>query len=407
MNCRFCKQSLEENELIDLGTSPASNAYLEECDLKKPESFFPLKVMVCSNCYLVQTIDYISREDLFNSHYEYFSSYSTSFLSHVETYVNQVVSRFNLRQDSTVIEVASNDGYLLQYFKDHNINPLGIEPTLSTAKVAKERGIETIVDFFGQKLARNLSQNGVKADLIIANNVLAHVPDLNDFIRGFDLILDTEGVITFEVPHLLKLMQYNQFDTIYHEHFSYFSLTTLKLIFNQNGLEIFDVEEITTHGGSLRVYLKKTSSKRAISPAVDRLMNIELNAGINSPGFYESFSARVQKIKISFLDFLVQHNDKKVIGYGAAAKGNTFLNYTGIGSDMISCVVDKNPHKVGKYLPGSRIPIVDETSIKSLKPEYIILFPWNLIDEIKEQLYYIKEWGGKLVTFIPDIQVHE
>lgn len=407
MNCRFCSNSIKDNLLIDLGTSPASNAYLSKEDLEKPELFFPLKVLFCDHCWLVQTLDFISRENLFKSDYDYHSSFSLSFLKHAEIYVKNSIKRFDLNKKSFVIEVASNDGYLLQYFKKENIKNLGIEPTRSSARIALSKGINTIEEFFGEETAVKLKDAGYQADLMIANNVLAHVPDINDFVKGFEILLKEDGILTFEFPHLANLILENQFDTIYHEHFSYLSLTALKLIAESNGLVIFDVEKVPVHGGSLRVFCKKVSNQRKISTNVENIIKYERELGLTNISFYKGFHDKVLKIKTDFLNFLIQFNDKKIAAYGAAAKGNTLLNYAGVKKDYIKFIVDKNPSKINKYLPGSRIPIVDEDELRLYKPDFIIVFPWNLIDEIKDQLEYIKEWDGKLITFIPKINIHE
>jgi hypothetical protein len=407
MKCRFCSNSLNDNVLIDLGTSPASNAYVNENQLHKPELFFPLKVMVCDQCWLVQTLDFIEREELFTSDYDYHSSYSSSFLNHAKEYVEKVSKRFLLNEESFVIEVASNDGYLLQYFKNKKINHLGIEPTKSAANIALEKGVNTVIEFFGEVTAKKINKSFTKADLMVANNVLAHVPDINDFLKGFEILLKDEGVLTFEFPHLVNLINETQFDTIYHEHFSYISLISLKSIIEANGMVIFDVEKVNVHGGSLRVYCQKSVSKRGITLNVSNMLNSEKELGLANLNFYGGFQNKALKIKTDFMDFLIQSLDKKVAGYGAAAKGNTLLNYVGLKKDLIPFVVDKNPSKVGKYMPGSRIPIVDENELKIYKPDFVIVFPWNLIDEISIQLDYIKEWGGKLVTFIPKVHIHE
>jgi len=407
MKCRHCN-SLIENEFADLGTSPPSNSYLREDQLHKPELFYPLRVKVCKSCWLVQTEDFTNREEFFSSDYAYFSSFSTTWLAHAKDYVDKMVNRFNLTENSFVLEVASNDGYLLQYVKDLSIPCLGVEPTKSTAEASLAKGIPTLQEFFGVKLAEKLVRDNKKADLTAANNVLAHVPDINDFITGFSILLKDTGVSTFEFPHLLQLVNHTQFDTIYHEHYSYLSLIAVQKIFLANGLEVFDVEEISTHGGSLRVYAqKKGIGQQKLSDRVTKLIEKEKNAGVDTIFFYEGFQSKINTVKNQMLEFLIKTSvDKEVVvGYGAAAKGNTFLNYAGIRSDLISFVVDRNPYKQNKFLPGSRIPIYDEKKIKAIKPNYVVIFPWNLKSEVSEQLAYIREWGGKFVVAIPNLEI--
>jgi hypothetical protein len=407
MKCRHCNSSLE-HVFADLGTSPPSNSYLREDQLNKPELFYPLRVKVCESCWLVQAEDFTNREEFFSNDYAYFSSFSTTWLIHAKEYVQKMTERFKLGKDSFVVEVASNDGYLLQFFKDILVPCLGIEPTKSTADAATIKGIPTLQDFFGRKLADSLARENKKADLTAANNVLAHVPDINDFIGGFSILLKDTGVATFEFPHLLQLVNHTQFDTIYHEHYSYLSLLAVQKIFLENGLEVFDVEELPTHGGSLRVFAqKKNIGKQPISTRVTELLREEKSASIDSIKFYQGFQDKINTAKNRMLEFLIKANQDKslVIGYGAAAKGNTFLNYAGIRSDLISFVVDKNPHKQNKFLPGSRIPIYSEQMIKDKKPNYVVIFPWNLKTEISNQLSYIREWGGKFVVAIPELEV--
>ncbi len=407
MKCRHCNSRLE-HVFADLGTSPPSNSYLREDQLKKPELFYPLRVLVCESCWLVQAEDFTNREEFFSNDYAYFSSFSTTWLVHAKDYVEKMVERFKLGKESYVVEVASNDGYLLQYVKNLSIPCLGIEPTKSTADAATIKGIPTLQDFFGRKLAESLVKENKRADLTAANNVLAHVPDINDFIGGFAILLKDSGVSTFEFPHLMQLVKHTQFDTIYHEHYSYLSLFAVQKIFSVNGLEVFDVEEIATHGGSLRVFAqKKSKGQEKITDRVTRLIEEEKRLGIDTLAFYEGFQKKINRVKNRMLEFLIQANreNKTVIGYGAAAKGNTFINYSGIRSDLISFVVDKNPHKQNKFLPGSRIPIYDEARIKEKKPDYVVIFPWNLKSEIKDQLSYIRDWGGKFVVAIPEFEI--
>lgn len=408
MNCRFCKAPLT-NIFIDLNNSPASNSFLSAEQLNEPETFYPLKVFICDKCFLVQIDEYKKSDAIFDSNYAYFSSYSTSWLQHAKTYVEMMVTRFGYNEYSLVIEVASNDGYLLQYFKEKNIPVMGIEPTANTAEVAMGKGIKTVTEFFGAELADRFSNHwNVKADLLLGNNVLAHVPDIVDFVAGMKIILKEDGVITMEFPHLMQLVENNQFDTIYHEHFSYLSFNTVKQIFEVQGLKLFDVEEIPTHGGSLRIYAThKENQQQQISENVNMLLEKEISKGMNSQKYYTNFQQKALKIKLDLTDFLVEQKriNKIVAAYGAAAKGNTLLNFCGIKNDLIDFVVDANPHKQNKFLPASHIPVVNEEHLKNNKPDYVIIFPWNLRKEITAQLNYIKEWGGKFVTAIPELEI--
>ena len=407
MKCRHCQTELELS-LIDLGAAPPSNAYLTQQTLHMPEKYFPLRVLVCSECWLVQTEDYAGADELFSADYAYFSSFSTSWLKHAEYYVAEMVQRFALDKNSHIVEVAANDGYLLQYAKALSIPCLGIEPTTSTANAARTKGIEIVEEFFGVRLAEQLVAQGKQADLTAANNVLAHVPDINDFVSGFAALLKPAGVATFEFPHLLNLVEQNQFDTIYHEHYSYLSLIAVKRIFERNGLNVFDVEELPTHGGSLRVYAQRIDTgKREVSPKVAKLLAREIAAGMSSAAFYAGFQASADRVKNDFLSFLIEAKraGKKVAGYGAAAKGNTLLNYAGVRPDLLPYVVDRNPAKQDKFLPGCRIPIVTEPYLQQTRPDYVIIFPWNLRKEVTEQLAYIREWGGQFVTAVPNIAI--
>ncbi|MEO8405991.1 MAG: class I SAM-dependent methyltransferase [Chitinophagaceae bacterium] len=407
MKCRFCQATLAD-VFIDLFHSPASNSFLTKEQLNEPESFYPLKVYTCHQCFLVQVDEYKKSEAIFDSSYVYFSSYSRSWLEHSKRYVDAMTERFGLNEKSKVIEIASNDGYLLQYFVEKNIPVLGIEPTSNTAEVAKAKGIESVIDFFGVRLATELAAKNIKADLLLGNNVLAHVPDIVDFTKGLKIILSKEGVVTMEFPHLVQLMENNQFDTIYHEHFSYLSFTTVQKIFAAAGLDMFDVEEIPTHGGSLRIYAKhKEDMSRPICHSVGELLRKEKEKGITDRKSYLGFQERALNIKIDLIDFLLAQKraGKKVAAYGAAAKGNTLLNYCGVKSDLIDFVVDLNPHKQDKFLPGSHIPVVNEAFLKEQKPDYIIIFPWNIKQEIQEQLSYIKEWKGQFVFAIPRFSI--
>lgn len=407
MKCRHCHTELSLS-LIDLGAAPPSNAYLTLHRLSTPEKHYPLRVLVCSECWLVQTEDYANADELFSADYAYFSSFSSSWLAHAERYVDTMIARFVLTADSLVIEVAANDGYLLQYVKARGVHCLGIEPTTSTANAARAKGIDIVEDFFGVSLAHALVEQGKAADLTAANNVLAHVPDINDFVAGFALLLKPSGVATFEFPHLLRLVADNQFDTIYHEHYSYLSLTAVQRIFADNGLQVFDVEELSSHGGSLRVYAQRSDvGERAISPNVAQLLAIETEAGIRTPAFYSGFQAQADKVKNDFLGFLIdaKRAGKTVAGYGAAAKGNTLLNYAGVRPDLLPYVVDRNPAKQHKFLPASHIPIVDEIQLQQTQPDYVVILPWNLRTEIMAQLAYIREWGGQFVTAVPYLTV--
>ena len=407
MKCRHCQSELIL-PLVDLGSAPPSNAYLTNETLKAPEKWFPLNVLVCESCWLVQTEDFAGAEELFDDDYAYFSSFSSSWLTHAESYVETMVERFTLNEKSMVIEVAANDGYLLQYVQEKFIPCLGIEPTKSTANAAREKGINIIERFFGVELGKQLAGEGKQADLMVANNVLAHVPNINDFVSGFTYLLKGNGVATFEFPHLLNLIQQNQFDTIYHEHFSYLSLIAVNTISTANGLSVFDVEEMPTHGGSLRVFAqRKDTGTHAVNDRFVSLLKKEQALGLDSADFYADFQEKANKVKYGLTKFLIEAKEsgKKVIGYGAAAKGNTLLNFTGIKEDLLTCVVDKNPAKQHKYLPGCRIPIVTEEHLKEIKPDYVLILPWNLEHEVVAQLGYIREWGGKFVTAVPSLKV--
>ena len=407
MKCRFCKTELTD-VFIDLFNSPASNSFLTNEELNEPEIYFPLKVFTCSECFLVQVDEYKKSGDIFSSEYAYFSSYSSSWLAHSKKYTEMMISRFGLDENSQVIEIASNDGYLLQYFKEKNIAVLGVEPTKNTADAAREKGIESINEFFGTSLAKEMFSKDIKADLLVGNNVLAHVPDITDFVAGLKIILKEDGVITMEFPHLLQMVDNNQFDTIYHEHFSYLSFYTVQKIFNSQQLEIFDVDELATHGGSIRIYAKHAEdAKKEISKNVALLLEKEFKKGINQLSYYSHFTQQAEKVKLAFTQFLLEQKkqNKKVAAYGAAAKGNTLLNYCGIKNDLVEYVVDANPHKQNKFLPGSHIPVVNEQFLKIHKPEYVVILPWNLKEEISEQLSYIRKWDGKFVTAIPALEI--
>ena len=403
MKCRHCGSELRL-PFLDLGSAPPSNAYLTETDLRASEAWFPLRLLVCESCWLVQTEDYAGRETLFTDDYAYFSSFSTSWLAHAAHYVKAMVQRFGLTNVSRVVEIAANDGYLLQYVQAAGIPCYGVEPTAGTAAAAKSKGIAIIERFFGVELADELARTGQQADLLVANNVLAHVPDINDFVAGFARLLKPQGVATFEFPHLLCMVQENQFDTAYHEHYSYLSLTVVEHIFALNGLSVFDVEELPTHGGSLRIFAQRSdSSTHAVTRNVAQLLKTEADAGMAAATFYCGFQTRAEKVKDDLLAFLIEakHQGLKVAAYGAAAKGNTLLNFAGVRPDLLLYVVDRNPAKQGKFMPGSRIPIVDEAHLKVHQPDRILILPWNLRQEVMAQLAYARQWDAQFLTAVP------
>jgi len=407
MKCRCCHAELTL-PFVDLATSPPSNSYLRPDQLAGPETWYPLRVFVCTECWLVQTEDYAHHAEMFSSEYAYFSSYSTSWLAHAERYVKAMTQRFSLDSSSHVVEIAANDGYLLQYVQQAGIPCLGIEPTASTAKAARAKGIEIVEEFFGVALAEKLVAQGKAADLTAGNNVLAHVPDINDFVGGFARLLKPAGVSTFEFPHLMRLVEDCQFDTIYHEHFSYLSLTSVHRIFKDNGMSVFDVEHLPTHGGSLRVFAQRSDTgARPVSAAVTDLLAAEEAAGMKSAAYYEGFQRRTDDVRDGLMSFLIEARraGKSVGAYGAAAKGNTLLNYAGVRSGLLPWIVDLNPAKQGQHSPGSRIPVVDEAHLKREKPDYVLVLPWNLKTEIQAQLGYIRDWGGRLVVAVPKIEV--
>jgi SAM-dependent methyltransferase len=407
MNCRHCARALS-TPLIDLGSAPPSNAYLSEAALHGPEQWFPLRVLVCDRCRLVQTEDFAAHDALFTEDYAYFSSFSQSWLEHSRTYAGKMIERLGLDDGSMVVEVASNDGYLLQYFAEAGIACLGIEPTHSTAEAARARGIASVEEFFGAALAERLVAQGFAADLTAANNVLAHVPDINDFVAGFARLLKPSGVATFEFPHLLRLIAECQFDTIYHEHFSYLSLLAVERIFAANGLTVVDVETLPTHGGSLRVFARRSDSNPGpASAGVEAVRAEEALAGIADAAFYGALQAQAEAIRDALLLFLIaaKHEGRKVAAYGAAAKGNTLLNFAGVRPDLLPYVVDLNPAKAGKYMPGSRIPIVGEAHLLADRPDHILILPWNLKHEIVAQLAPAREWGARFVVAIPRLTV--
>ena len=406
MNCRHCKTELELT-FADLGFAPPSNAYLSPENLSKPEQYYPLKVMVCTECWLVQTIDYTSAETLFTNEYAYFSSTSKSWLEHSEKYAQMIIDKLELNQSSFVVEVASNDGYLLRNFLNQDIPCLGIEPTQSTAMVAEKLGLPVVKEFFGEALSNELASTYKKADLIIGNNVYAHVPEINDFTLGLKQLLSKDGTITLEFPHILNLIEYKQFDTIYHEHFSYLSLGTVCKIFEYANLRIYDVEELSTHGGSLRVYGCHENDPRDVRDKVACICTREQNIGINDPEIYTQFQQNVESIKNNFLKFLIEQKKlgKTTIGYGAAAKGNTLLNFAGVKSNLISAVCDAAEAKQGNYLPGSHLPILAPEVLTEIKPDNILILPWNLKSEIISILDQRIDWNCNFVTAIPDLQI--
>ena len=405
MNCRHCNTPLS-HVFVDLGSAPPSNAYLRPEQLNAPEVWYPLRVMVCDQCWLVQTEDFTSADQLFDADYAYFSGFSSSWVTHTGRYAQAMIERLSLGMESKVVEVATNDGTVLSHFSERGIPCLGVEPTASTAAAARERGIPVVEAFFGKELGKFLADKEGQADLMIANNVLAHVPDINDFVSGFAQLLKPQGVATFEFPHLLRLVTENQFDTIYHEHFSYLSLTAVERIFGANGLDVFDVETLSTHGGSLRVYAQRSDSGDwTRSPAVDGLLETEDREGMRELAFYTNFQSRAEAVKDGLLSFLIRarREGKTVVAYGAAAKGNTLLNFAGVRPDFIRMVADKNPAKQGKYMPGSRIPIRSPEEVLATQPDYVVILPWNIAAEVQEQWAGISGWGGRFVTAVPEL----
>ena len=406
--CRFCGSQIEHS-FVDLGMSPLCQTHIMPGELSKYETFYPLHAFVCSECWLVQLDEFVSPEEIF-SDYDYFSSFSTSWVEHAKRYAEKMMDELMLNSSSLVMEIASNDGYLLQHFVNSNIPVLGIEPAANVAEVAKERGIQTTVQFFGEQTAISIKSEFGSADLLLGNNVLAHVPNIKDFVKGMKVLLSETGTITMEFPHLLNLIYFNKFDTIYHEHFSYLSFYTVQKIFAHYGITLFDVEEIPTHGGSLRIYGKHDSdSTREISENVTKLLQKEISYGINKLDVYKRFEEQVKETKRKLLAFLIEAKNagKTVIGYGAPGKGNTLLNYCAIRQDFLDYTVDLSTQKQGKFTPGCRLPILDPAVIKQTKPDYILVLPWNLIDEISKQHGYVSEWGGKFVVPIPEVKVVE
>jgi len=406
-SCRFCGEKLQHT-FVDLGMSPLCESYVSLDRLNRMEPFYPLHVYVCQSCFLTQLEEFVNPEAIF-SEYAYFSSYSDSWLEHAKNFTDMIVGRLNLNDKSHVMELASNDGYLLQYFVEKKIPCLGIEPAANVATDAEKRGVPTVVEFFGRETAHELVKEYGKADLVIGNNVLAQVPDLNDFVEGTKIVLKPEGVVTMEFPHLMQLMVQNQFDTIYHEHFSYFSLITVEKVFSAHGLVVFDVEELPTHGGSLRIYARHADDK--LKPQTERFIELkekENDAGFNRLEHYFTFGEKVKETKNKLLEFLIKakREGKSIAGYGAPGKGNTLLNYCGIRTDYIDYTVDRNPYKQGKYLPGTHIPIFDPRKINETRPDYVLILPWNFKDEIMGQMFGIREWGGRFVVPIPEVRVY-
>lgn len=406
MKCRHCGNG-RFIPFADLQNSPPSNSMLTEATLYAPETYYPLVVGVCDRCFLAQVDEHKKAEEIFDADYTYFSSFSRSWLAHCERFANSAIERFGLGAESKVIEVASNDGYLLQYFQQAGVPVLGVEPTANTAEVAVAKGIPTLVNFFGSDFAK--AKVAGQADLICGNNVFAHVPDINDFTAGLEIALAPGGVVSLEFPHLLRLIEEAQFDTIYHEHFSYLSLGATISIFEAQGLKVFDVEELPTHGGSLRVFgARADDSSKQRRASVDRVLAAEQELGLGGREIYEAFQPRIDKIRADFLAFLLEQRaaGKKVAGYGAAAKGNTLLNYCGVkGNELVRFVADLSPHKQGRYLPGSRIPVLAPEQIDAEKPDFIVIFPWNIRDEVVEQLAHVREWGGRFVVAIPELRI--
>lgn len=407
--CSFCK-NLISHTFAAIGMSPIANDYLTQKQLNRAEKFYPLHAYVCDQCFLVQLEEFESPDHIFgDGNYAYFSSYSESWLQHAKAYTELMVQKFGFNENHQVVEVASNDGYLLQFFQKKGIPVLGVEPAANTASVAEKKGIPSIVKFFGVQTAKEIVAAGQQADLLVGNNVLAHVPDVNDFVAGMKIILKPNGIFTMEFPHLLQLIQQNQFDTIYHEHFSYFSFLTVTNIFAAHGLTLFDVEEIPTHGGSLRIYGKHDNAvEPIISDRVTQLRDKEIEAGLQRLETYLTFGEKVKQTKRKLLSFLIdaKANGKTIVGYGAPAKGNTLLNYCGISTDFIDYTVDRSPYKQGLFLPGTHIPILHPDKIRETKPDYVLILPWNLKEEIMVQMSFISDWGGKFVVPIPEVQVN-
>ncbi|MHB1273872.1 MAG: methyltransferase domain-containing protein [Rhodanobacter sp.] len=406
MKCRFCAAPLHD-VFLDLGSAPPSNTFLAADALNAPETWFPLKLFTCGKCHLVQVDEVQSHAALFAPDYAYYSSFSRSWLAHADRYVEYAAARLELDRNSLVMEIASNDGYLLQYVAARGIPCIGIEPTSGTANAARLKGIETLERFFGREFANQFVRERRAADLIVANNVLAHVPDINDFVAGMALALAVEGTITVEFPHLMELVEKRQFDTVYHEHFSYFSFHTVRQIFAAHGLRLWDVEQLPTHGGSLRIWAAHAHSHHPETPAVSALLRVEAEADMQDSAYYQGFQVQADAVKNDCLTFLLEQRraGRRVVGYGAAAKGNTLLNYAGVRPDLLPYVVDASPHKQGHWLPGSRIPVVTESRLREERPDFVLILPWNLREEITIQLGYIREWGGQFVVAVPQLAI--
>lgn len=403
--CRFCHNRLSTS-FCDLGVSPLANSYLSAENFNSMEAFYPLHAFVCGQCFLVQVPQFESPENIFR-HYEYFSSFSDTWLKHASDYADLMCDRYGIDSGKQVIEIASNDGYLLRFFKKKEVPVLGIEPAVNVAKAAEESGIPTVVEFFSTRLAAGLKAQDKLADLLIANNVLAHVPDLNDFVGGMALLLKSDGILTIEVPHLLRLIEKNQFDTIYHEHFSYFSLNTIDKVFSRHGLKVFDVQELPTHGGSLRVFASRAEASRKVSEQVAAVLDLEEKVGLTALDVYSGFQKKVNSAKRSLLKKMIElkQEGKSIAAYGAPAKGNTLLNFCGVKADFIDYTVDRSPHKQGLFLPGSRIPIYSPEKLKETRPEYIVILPWNIKEEIISQTSFVRDWGGRFIIPIPEVGI--
>ena len=405
--CRFCGACLQST-FIDLGLSPLCQTQIAADELNTAEVFYPLTVMVCDSCFLVQLDEYVKPDVIFSADYPYFSSYSDSWVAHAKKYVDHMIKDHGIDEKSFVVEIASNDGYLLQHFDREGVSCLGIEPSAGVADAAREKGIETVTRFFGHETANDVARDYGSADLVLGNNVLAHVPDLNDFVAGLNALIKDDGIVTMEFPHLIRLMEENQFDTIYHEHFSYFSFSTVTRVFAHHGLLIFDVQELPTHGGSLRIYAAKSNtSGRSVSDRAREMLHRESEMGVTTPGFYAGFEDRVRRTKRALLEFLIsaKQQGKTVVGYGAPGKGNTLLNYCGIRRDFLDYTVDRNPHKQGTFTPGTRIPILDPSVIADTRPDFILILPWNLKTEIMNSMSYARDWGCRFVVPIPEVKV--
>jgi len=405
--CRFCDAHLR-HLVVDLGKSPLCESFLTADQLNQMEPFYPLQAFVCDQCFLVQVLDHVGGVSIFGGEYAYFSSFSDSWLKHCSSYADNIVERLGLDEQSQVVEVASNDGYMLQYFMEKGIKTQGVEPADNVAEVARQKGVPTRVEFFGEATAKGLVADSIRADLLIGNNVLAHVPDLNDFVCGLKIVLAPTGVLTMEFQHLLNMLELNQFDTIYQEHYCYLSLHAARQVFEHHGLTIFDVEEIPTHGGSLRIYVRHTEDKsRPVLPTIAEIHDREISAGLTDLETYSAYGEKVAETKRQLLEFLIQarREGKRVAGYGAPGKGNTLLNYCGIREDLIEFVVDRNPYKQGKFLPGTHIPVFAPEKIDREQPDYVLILPWNLREEITNQLSYVRDWGARFVVPIPRLEV--